>query len=437
MSVELYDGSKQYNPGDQCFVYNNNLMQPFEGVIKYVFVCVRYHEAYGYHFPSTPDMGSDFRWPNESGYQEWMKTQYWELVWPEWKAENKYTEYSIVKYKGNYYQATWRMIRHETGINQTTYQMEYEYRVLGNTAPPNELEDEDGVRVWATTPSRRKVSSFVTAPFSLDRPTPGYGYYWGDLQHYQHLDSQKLCRSPYDSNYDTHDWNAGTYSRQDGVSWEVYIDLPKYELSFYQGADYPPSPEPRPLKKVMFIDAGTTPAGRCGYAMQHWRIGTVGYKDVSFMVFVPEGEEDDGAGGFYWQGEASNPPDVGGVANPGIALYHARGYGYYTHNHPLFFKRKISINVASQQFTYSWTAVPVNYQGVPSTYYNRTTTSSVIQGASQFTPKGDCYSYTDWGMYSQPWLPDKNFIGGYQLPTGKDTSVSTPQVYTKVVDDND
>jgi hypothetical protein len=399
MSINRYDFTKEYKVGDLC--WEENLLgypHPDGTYQKITFVCKKYHEAYLVAPYAKPFMVSIF--PSEKDYRRTTELHYWEAVYPEWSSSDIYREGDFCQYKGRYYVLTWRMFQNGSDKNAV-----YMGRILPNQ-PPNELEDEEGVRPWAALNERLSDPSFSLAPFNLE------------LQ-FNNEPKDIKCPHPYGYRHDPYSgemglpwfYGVGTGARRNGFSYELFREYPVDVRTVYDDEGHP--------EEVTYWPGGTTAAGRCGCAFQHNGAGIFyggNIYSVDKTADPPVTNE------WVWNGGVEPSPDGATPASPASTpSWMATGHLFYSFNHPLFFRRSVKATVGVMEATRYWKAV----WSVPDVWHPQ----KVLLGyallerrthhpiTKTFIPKDDCFDAASVNAGYSVQLLDYNDIGSFNHPT--------------------
>ena len=335
------------------------------------YTCIRYHnpnvdgESYP---PIRPEM-----FPDEQRYlRDWESKMWWELEWPVWDAvDQKWGQDGLCTYDGRYFELTWRATKRWDKVAKV-----YTERQLID-GYPNELEDEDGIRVWQTTAhatiGHTRVCSFDLAPFNLER-------------YYDNPDAREVELNPYgDPQYPFAGsiWYHGvgaSIGRFSGASLMVYQDYPPdirtVQIPVYN--DRTGGIEAYETSEETVVPGGTTSAGLCGCAFQRYQEGIFWLGTISALD--PVADDDPYYGDPIWEGVEFTPPEGwkdplpgwdGGYPesppfwNPakfGLNFFdpsvpetitipaqdptpewHRFYYVFWSHNHPLFFRRTVKV----------------------------------------------------------------------------------------------
>jgi hypothetical protein len=443
--VEAYDPNATYNIGDQCFVDYGFNPDDTPAILQYT--ATRPHKAGDVGVDNYPPVIPEL-FPDEYRYyKDWDSKMWWELERPIWSEVEPWGQAGLCTWENRYYSLTWRAKKRWNKVTK-----EYEERLLIN-GYPNELEDEDGVRVWQTTSPASKihsrVCSFDLAPFNLER-------------HYDNPDTREIELNPYgDPQYPLGGsvWyqgvgaNIGTYS---GASLMVYQDYPpdirEVRIPVYDdewgGVDsYETSNE-------TVVGGGTTPAERCGCAFQKAGEGIFWGGDVATLnprlpewhpdyeetVYTPpEGVKETPVG--YDGGNTESPPypnpSYPNPSNPeepellthpavdGQDNWRRIVYAFYSHNHPLFFRRKVGLRVTVTTTKRHWKAIYTEILDPPNppekvlTNYGMAEITNTFRASFLLTPKDDCFADLS-GFDQQP--KNGNAVGRFSIAGGMGVS---------------
>jgi hypothetical protein len=362
--------------------------------------------------------------PDHPKYQEWVSNNPWEMVWPEWKLDGKYGEGSLVTFNGRYYVGTSRFI-----IDYTREPNEPFSRQLPN-GPPDTLVDEDNVRAWAI---RNSVLTFQT--YSLN--------------------PYKLVGGPYDEDESTQEFEGAPYVvfRNPFYNWKNGVRSPELSegasFTVYQGRKADPELE------VPYEPP--TSASECGAAFQTLQISGIGHGVTIASingVWSYYGDRTESPDYNFWQdpetGEVIppfdqnwNPEDndcsVVARGTPGTISTNkdnSVGQIYYAHNHPLYFKRSVSVKAGYFWLKTYWKFFPQTIKWETQPGYSNpdgttnpapcfwywggylSSTEGIEYGVKNgtFSPKEDCWAFAS----VQP--PKVNSIGTFTLPVGDDLS---------------
>jgi hypothetical protein len=439
--VEAYDPNATYNIGDQCFVDYGFNEDGTPAILQYT--ATRPHEAGEVGVDNYPPVIPEL-FPDEYRYyRDWDSEMWWELEWPIWSEEEPWGQAELCTYEGRYYSLTWRAKKKWNKVTE-----EYEERLLID-GYPNELEDEEGVRVWQTTsPSsiaHSRVCSFDLAPFNLER-------------HYDNPATFEVETSPYGDPSDPQNgslpvWGVGrSIGAFSGASLMMYQDYPpdirEVQIPVYDdewgGVDsYETSNE-------TVIAGGTTEATLCGCAFQRGEQGIewggdvnalepdlpVWHEDYGVVYYIPpEGlKEPVGFAGGDTESppypnplypNPSNPEEPEFLTHPASASqadWHRTAYVFFHHNHPLFFHRQIGLQVTVTVKRRHWKGVytlttlpPPPPPTLVLTDYAQASIEKTWKANTTFKPKSDCFaSYA--GNDQQP--TNGNAIGKFRLQGG-------------------
>ena len=365
--VEAYDPNKTYKIGDRCFVDYGFNEDDTPAILEYT--ATRPHKAGVVGVDNYPPIIPEL-FPDEYRYyRDWDSKMWWELDWPIWSEVEPWGQAGLCTYEGRYYSLTWRATKRWNKVTK-----EYEERQLIN-GYPNELEDEDGVRVWQTTsPSsaiHSRVCSFDLAPFNLER-------------YYDNPNAREVELNPYgDPKYPFAGvlWYHGvgaSIGRYSGASLMVYQDYPPdiREVRRPVYDDKTGSIEAYETSEEMVVPGGTTSAGLCGCALQREQEGIFWLGTISALD--PIADDDPYYGDPIWEGVEFTPPegwkapggwDGGYPASPPFwnpqksyhlldpdvpetiiipaqdptPEWHRFYYVFWSHNHPLFFRRTVKV----------------------------------------------------------------------------------------------
>lgn len=433
--VEAYNPSKTYKIGDQCFVDYGFNEDGTPAILQYSAIRPQKAGVVGVdnYPPIVPELFPDeYRY-----YKDWESKMWWELEWPIWSEVEPWGQNGLCTYEGRYYSLTWRAKKKWNKVTK-----EYEERQLIN-GYPNELEDEEGVRVWQTTsPSSRlhsRVCSFDLAPFNLER-------------HYDNTEAREVELNPYgDPQYPlaTSIWYHGvgaSIGRYSGASLMVYQDYPpdirEVQIPVYD--DETGSITSYETSNETVIPGGTTPADRCGCAFQtveegiHWGGDfaslnpklPVWHPDYETITYTPpEGLWDDifHSGGYDESPPYPNPsyPNPSNPDEPEFLTHPATPASteewqrianvFYFHNHPLFFRRRVGVRVVLTVRRFRWRAIYVPPTGGELTDYDIVSTTKTWKTSSSFTPKDDCFAMA-YALNQSP--KNGNAVGRFSLEGG-------------------
>ena len=178
--------------------------------------------------------------------------------------------------------------------------------------------------------------------------------------------------------------------------------------------------------EVKVREGGTTEAGRCGVAFQ-----THGYAGIFYGISEPLAYEDKDADpivgtGFYSNGNIDASPDGATPFEDHSQYnqsYHHTGYIFFSHNHPLFFRRKLDIRVAIFKGRRFWKQVKNpnwnQYNNLPYYVYvlNEETNYEVEDRSG--TPTDDCFdNVLVEGMHYDGWVVGDNQVSKVTLDSG-------------------
>jgi hypothetical protein len=430
--IEEYDSTKTYKLGDKVRSHiNPEYIAPVGGEYHlnlYTFVLRR--ES---NFQQSPVSQYYFqRFPDDPRYEEYIKQFDWELVWPEWSASGKYGEGSLVIYNGRYYFGTPRMYFNFENESSPPRRLPNE--------PPDVLVDEEDVRAWTICSINEYYPTYALVPYHLER-----------MLNYDDESTQEDEHAPY--------WySIQNYSWKNGVRFPGYMD--GYSISVYQGSPaYGSAPNQTPV---------VPPSSElvCGVALQSLQLGGIYHNCTIASLGLKKGVEPPEGGSvkpWRYSGDITPSPDynnwynaeTGEVIPPFDQGYNAQdndcstmqrgtpgtistdkdsavGEIYYTHNHPLYFNRKVEVIAGTSSVRYYWKFFPqtsrwtrIDENGLPTPApcywywgnYIRLTEKGTQYEAKTgtFSPKEDCWSVTHLQQY-----PKLNSIGTFTLETGDD-----------------
>lgn len=423
MSIEKYNSSLPYKVGDLVWIENYFAIAPREdGTYQQLtFICIKDCP------PNTTPVIPYNYFPDDHKYEKWIEAQSWEMVWSEWSEEEPYTEGDFATYGGRYYITTWRWNRYYEEDEDRTRSD----RQAGNYLPPNENEDEEGVRHWASNMGTQAADepSFHLSPFSLEP--------WGDNFTEEKKDK---CQHPY--GVPNRDENTGEFGgfrggvgrefRRNGFSLAVYQRYEKLENNSYsyQEGDNEYG-EFKDEGKFVIQPSGITSKDRCGVAFQTkaqggWIVWGAGIIAVDPTKPETETPPQGMQVMWRWSGSISPAPDGTGGQPTAYTQYNAIGHIFYNHNHPLFFRRKVSVTITYNISRQYWKSVknPVTQQHDYYVLRGKRLTNTMQK--SNLTPKDACMSGAVGGIGQWYWMRlDDNEIGIFPLPSG-DMVLSEP-----------
>lgn len=428
--VEAYDPNKTYNIGDRCFVDYGFNEDDTPAILEYT--ATRPHKAGVVGVDNYPPVIPEL-FPDEYRYyRDWDSKMWWELDWPIWSEVEPWGQAGLCTYEGRYYSLTWRATKRWNNVTK-----EYEERQLIN-GYPNELEDEDGVRVWQTTsPASRlhsRVCSFDLAPFNLER-------------HYDNPDAREVELNPYgDPQYPfaTSIWYDGvgqSIGRSSGASLMVYQDYPN-DIREVQIPTYDDwgAVESYETSEETVVPGGTTPKERCGCAFQRvgegitWG-GSVNalnpglpewHPDYGLVYTPPEGlKETVGYNGgndesppypnpFYNPNDPESPETLTHPAVDGDPEWKRKAVVFFYHNHPLFFRRNVRLQLTITVKKLRWKRIVT--EGSPFFDYGLASINSTDKKKTSFKPVDDCFA-APVGFDQQP--TNGNAVGQFALAGGR------------------
>ena len=426
MNIEEYDPVRAYKVGDLVWIRNYNEWgrTNIDEVQKLTFICIKDWPANSSTLPIIP---SNY-FPDDDKYEKWMEDKSWEMVWPEWSAEETYAEGDFVTYNGQFYITTWRFIKRYDADR------ERHYRQASNALPPNENEDEEGVRHWTINMGTQygDEPTFHLSPFNLEP--------WGDSFKEELKDK---CQHPYgvpnrdENTSEFGGWRGGVGReyRRNGFSLEVFqrYDEQKVNSYSYQEGDDEYG-EFKDEGKVVVVPSGITPKDRCGVAFQTlhqggwivWGAGIIAYDPTKpDDETPPQGQQVM----WRWAGSVNPAPDGTGGETTAYTEYNAVGHIMYNHNHPLFFRRSVSVTITYNVSRQYWKAVKNPVTQELDYYQLRGKRLTNTMQKANLRPKDACMSTLAGGVGAWYWIrKDDNEIGIFALPSG-DMVLSEPHSY--------
>ena len=418
MNAEAYNSALEYKVGDQCWIENyEGRADENGGYQKLYFNCIKYQPPNSFHYPLIPVN----YFPNDPNYPKWLEeqSQYWEMIWPEWKPTSVYTLGDYVTHNGYYYRTSWRWsytIDYDR-VNSPDYMSEpidLEERQLSNELPPNELEDEHGIRAWFYSGTRLIEPSFGLFPYNLER-----------RDHYPRYDT-KIPHPYYHPKYGTGEWSGG---HNDGVGFAYRKHGFSMECYQYYEDMYAPQldEEGRPIDQnddgtinedddIVVLAGGEMDAKACGVGLQHkWSGGIVW--GVGITAWESEPPPYGNQTMWAWVGSTYPSPDgTPPFVQTEYTEENARGKVFYNFNHPLFFRRSLKVTIGIETALTHYRANK-NQEGVI-TSYSPVAKWNTYKVTKTFQPKSDCFSNV---MLETQWfvaLPEDNVVGTFMLPMG-------------------